>query len=328
MSTSISNPQSQISNLQSPISNLLFLFLDGVGLGADDPEHNPFVTAHLPTLSSLLNGQRLLGRTPHLESERALFLTTDACLDVAGTPQSATGQATILTGRNVPQAIGYHWGPKPDAAVAEILRRESLFLQLKSHGLEAALLSAYPARYFEAIESGRRSYSAVPLAVTAAGLPLRTAADLRAGRAFAADFTNQGWHTHLGLTDVPLYAPREAGRRLAEAARAYRFAFFEHWLTDYVGHRGSLAEARALLETFDAVLGGLLEAWDDASGLIVITSDHGNLEDLSHRRHTRNPVPTFIIGGGSTAARQAFAAGLHDLAGFAPRILSALAPSR
>lgn len=313
-----------ISTPPSQISHLLFLFLDGVGLGADDPEHNPFVTAHLPNLTELLNGQRLLAHTARTESARAVFIPTDACLGVAGTPQSATGQATILTGRNVPQAIGYHWGPKPDAAVAEIIRRESLFLQLKSRGLEAALLSGYPARYFKAIASGRRSYSAVPLAVAAAGLPLFTAADLRAGRAFAADFTNQSWHTHLGLTDVPLYAPREAGRRLAEAARAYPFTFFEHWLTDYAGHRGSPAEARALLETFDAVLGGLLEAWDDASGLIVITSDHGNLEDLSHRRHTRNPVPTFVIG----AARHVFADGLHNLADFAPRILSALAPPR
>ncbi len=310
--------------MPTPISNLLLLFLDGVGLGADDPDHNPFVTAELPNLIGLLNGQRPLAHTPRTESERALFLPTDACLGVAGLPQSATGQATLLTGRNVPQMLGYHWGPKPDAAVAEIIRRESLFLQLKGRGLAAALLSGYPARYFEAIESGRRHYSAVPLAVAAAGLPLFTAADLRAGRAFATDFTNHGWHTQLGQTDVPLYEPREAGRKLAEAARAYPFAFFEHWLTDYLGHRGSLAEARALLETFDAVLGGLLDAWDDASGLIIITSDHGNLEDLSHRRHTRNPVPGIIIG----AARRAFADGLHDLAGFAPRILSTLAPAR
>jgi hypothetical protein len=313
-----------ISKQQAKIRNVLFLFLDGVGLGADDPEHNPFVTAHLPTLTGLLNGQRPLAHTPRTESERALFIPTDACLGVDGPPQSASGQATILTGRNVPQTLGYHWGPKPNEAVAEIIRRESLFVQLKSRGLEAALLSGYPARYFEAIESGRRNYSAVPLAVTAAGLPLLTAADLRAGRAFATDFTNHGWHTQLGLTDVPLYEPREAGRKLAEAARAYPFTFFEHWLTDYVGHRGSLAEAHTLLETFDAVLGGLLEAWDDASGLILITSDHGNLEDLSHRRHTRNPVPTFIIGGTGSDVRHAFADGLHDLTGFTPRILKLL----
>jgi len=40
----------------------------------------------------------------------------------------------------------------------------------------------------------------------------------------------------------------------------------------------------------------LLDAWDDRQGLILLTSDHGNLEDLSTRRHTSNPVPALLIG--------------------------------
>jgi len=54
--------------------------------------------------------------------------------------------------------------------------------------------------------------------------------------------------------------------------------------------------------------------------VIVITSDHGNLEDLSTRKHTANDVPTVIIG----AARGRVAEGLHDLTGIAPGILRAL----
>ncbi len=34
---------------------------------------------------------------------------------------------------------------------------------------------------------------------------------------------------------------------------------------------------------------------------IVITSDHGNLEDLSVRTHTRNPVPLAVSGPGACA---------------------------
>jgi hypothetical protein len=177
----------------------------------------------------------------------------------------------------------------------------------------AALLNAYPQRYFDAIASGRRSYSAVPLAVTAAGLPLFTSADLRAGRALSADFTGEGW-PEPGLDGA--HTPEGAGRRLAELSRQYGFAFFEYWLTDYVGHRGSLDEARQLLARFDAVLGGLLAAWDDAAGLIVITSDHGNLEALDHRHHTLNRVPTLVVG----AARRAFVDGLSDLTHLAPAV--------
>jgi bisphosphoglycerate-independent phosphoglycerate mutase (AlkP superfamily) len=139
-----------------------------------------------------------------------------------------------------------------------------------------------------------------------------TAADLRAGLAVSADFTGQGW-PEPGLTAC---TPRQAGHRLAELAGRYRFSFFEHWLTDYIGHRGTLPEARQVLETFDAVLGGLLEAWDDTRGLILITSDHGNLETLDHRHHTLGQVPTLVIGHD----RRVFAEGLHDLTHIAPRI--------
>lgn len=290
------------------MKHILFIFLDGVGLGAPDVATNPLAAAEIPELTALLGGRKPLAGVPRLESERALFIPTDAGLGVAGLPQSATGQATILTGRNVPRELGKHWGPKPNAEVAAILREGNVFSRLTERGLRAGLLNAYPQRYFDAIASGHRGYSAIPLAVTAAGLPLLNADDLRAGRALSADFTGEGWPE----TGAPVYSLAEAGRRLAELATGYHFAFYEHWLTDYMGHRGSLDEGRAVIERIDGVLGGLLAAWNDAAGLIVITSDHGNLEDLSHKHHTHNPVPTLIIGD----ARREFGEGLVDLSGF------------
>jgi len=53
---------------------------------------------------------------------------------------------------------------------------------------------------------------------------------------------------------------------------------------------------------------------------VIITSDHGNLEDLSTRHHTENDVPTVVIG----AERHRFAEGLHDLTGITPGILRVL----
>ncbi len=300
-----------------PTPHLLFIFLDGVGLGWPEADTNPFVTADIPHLQGLLNGQRPLGGLPPLQSARALFVPTDACLGVPGAPQSATGQGAIVTGLNVPALVGEHWGPRPNPPVADLIRRESLFAKLKARGLEAALLNAYPQRYFDAIRSGRRLHSAIPLAVTAAGLPLLTTEDLCAGRALSADLTGERWRTDLGVSEAPLYTLPQAGRKLAELAQQRAFSFFEYWLPDYVGHRGTLAEARHLLAQFDEMLGGLLAAWDDAAGLVVMTSDHGNLEDLSHRHHTRNPVPTLVIG----AARAAFAQGLTDLTHLAPACL-------
>ena len=223
----------------------------------------------------------------------------------------------------MPQLVGEHWGPRPNPPVADLIRRESVFAKLKARGLEAALLNAYPQRYFDAIRSGRRLHSAIPLAVAAADIPLLTTADLCAGRALSADLTGARWRTDLGISEAPLYTLRQAGQKLAELAQGRAFSFFEYWLSDYVGHRGTLAEARSLLAELDALLGGLLEAWDDEAGLIVITSDHGNLEDLSHRHHTLNRVPTLVIG----AARAAFVRGLSDLTHLAPACLRFLAPA-
>ena len=85
------------------MKHILFIFLDGVGLGAPDMATNPLAGADIPVLTGLLGGRKPLAGVPRLESERALFIPTDAGLGVAGLPQSATGQATILTGRNVPR---------------------------------------------------------------------------------------------------------------------------------------------------------------------------------------------------------------------------------
>lgn len=282
---------------RSPHSRYVHIFfMDGVGLGDPDPAVNPFVSARLPHLNGLLGDGWFLRDAGHRTVERASFIPTDATLGVSGRPQSATGQATILTGRNVPQQIGRHYGPKPDEAVAAIIREGTLFHQVATAGGSAALMTPYPQRYFDAVDSGRRLLSAVPLAATSAGLSLMTADDLRAGRAVSPGFTGHAWRDQLGYSDIPLLTLPEAGRRIAAIAQTHTFSFFEHWPSDRRGHRGTLEEAVAHLETIDAVLEGLFAAWDDRDGLLIITSDHGNIEAKDRRNHTQNPVPTIFLG--------------------------------
>ncbi|MEZ4515832.1 MAG: metalloenzyme domain-containing protein [Chloroflexota bacterium] len=235
-------------------------FMDGVGLSAPDEATNPFSQAEMPVLTELLGEGWAFGLTEPIATERATLVPTDATMDVAGRPQSATGQATILTGRNVPQLIGEHYGPKPNPAVAEIIRQGTLFHEVVQSGGRAALLSPYPQGYFDAIDSGRRLYSAVPLAATSAGIRLRTVDDLRAGEAISPGFTNQGWRDHLGYDDIPVLSLSEAGQRLATLAASFDFSFMEHWPSDQTGHRGTFAEAVNHLEMIDAFLGVCLPA--------------------------------------------------------------------
>jgi 2,3-bisphosphoglycerate-independent phosphoglycerate mutase len=297
----------------------LFLFMDGVGLGPDDPETNPLAAAHMPNLQRLLEGHKLVAGATPLENGRASLLALDATLDMPGLPQSATGQATLLTGKNVPQRVGEHYGPKPNPAVRKVLSEGTVFSELAGRGYQAALLNAYPQGYFDGINSGKRLYSAIPQAVVNAGIRLNEKDDLYAGRGMSADFTGEGWRTHLKLKDVPTMSPEEAGAHLAELSRDLDFAFFEYWPSDYAGHRQDKGDAVALLEQFDAVFGGLLSAWEDDAGLVLITSDHGNLEDLDTRRHTDNPVPALVIG--APELRHGFTKNLRTLADVAPAIL-------
>ncbi|MBN2146788.1 MAG: hypothetical protein JW726_05345 [Anaerolineales bacterium] len=292
--------------------SVLLLFMDGVGLGANDPSANPLALAHMPNLRALLDGHPLTAAAPlPLENQRASLLPIDACMGVDGRPQSATGQAALLSGRNIPAALGFHDGPKPSPEIINMLRSGTIFHHLQAAGRSASLLNAYPPRYFSAIESGRRLPGTIALAARLAGIPLKTQADLFSGKALSADFTAQGWHEHLGITDTPRITPVEAGKRLASLALSYDFAIFEYWLSDIAGHRQEMEQACALLETFDEVLGGLLASWQDEHGLILITSDHGNLEDLTTRRHTTNPVPALLFG--APATRHIFIQQLHKI---------------
>nr|BAL58284.1 hypothetical conserved protein [uncultured Chloroflexota bacterium] len=282
---------------------LLFLFLDGLGLGSNDPTRNPLARASMPFLSGLLGGKALVRAAAPYEGKWASLLALDACLGVEGLPQSATGQATLLTGQNIPQIIGYHYGPKPNAEIAGRLKQENLFLRLTARGQRAALLNAYPPRYFQGILSGRRLYSAIPLSVIAAGLPLFGVEEFFAARALSADFTGEAWRSLLGFPQAPLRTAQEAGALMAQLASEYTFSLFEYWASDYAGHRQDMEWALSQLQTLDGLLQGLCEA-APSDLLILITSDHGNLEDLSTRRHTTAPVPLLLIG--PPQARTAF----------------------
>jgi 2,3-bisphosphoglycerate-independent phosphoglycerate mutase len=295
---------------------ILFIFLDGIGLGEDDTLTNPFAVAHTPTLHTLSNGLRWLCETGYQESSRAVFIPTDAQLSVPGRPQSGTSQAAILTGKNVPQMIGRHYGPKPDLATRALLAEDNFFKQVIARGKTAALINAYPQGLLNSIGRGKTLRSSIQQGAHEAGLPMFDVEKLYRGEALSEDWTGDGWREHLGYKDTPLYTPQEAGRKMVEIARNYDFAFCSHWLTDTIGHRGTLEEAVAMLERFDGVMEGVLERWDDDEGIIIITSDHGNMEEIGNRHHTENLVPTVVIG----SKRHEFAEGFTNLLDLVPRM--------
>jgi bisphosphoglycerate-independent phosphoglycerate mutase (AlkP superfamily) len=155
------------------------------------------------------------------------------------------------------------------------------------------------------------------MAVTNAGIGLFTQDDLSEGRALSADFTGEGWRTFLGFPDTKVMEPHLAGRKLASLAMNYDFSLFEYWASDYAGHKQEIDNAVMQMESFDGVLGGVLEEMSDEL-LVLITSDHGNMEDMSTRRHTDAMVPALVIG--DEAARKTFTKGMKEITDIAPAI--------
>src|SRR5512141_1508082 len=101
---------------------VLFFFMDGIGLGENNQGINPFANAKMPNLNTLLDGRSLFKESAPFHGEHASLVAVDPNVGVDGLPQSATGQAMLLTGINIPAELGYHYGPKPDPDVAAYLQ--------------------------------------------------------------------------------------------------------------------------------------------------------------------------------------------------------------
>ncbi len=72
---------------------------------------------------------------------------------------------------------------------------------------------------------------------------------------------------------------------------------------DMVGHTGNLEAAVKAIETIDECVGKVVEAVQEKNGVLLITADHGNAEQMidyktgePHTAHTTNPVPLVLVG--------------------------------
>lgn len=298
--------------------HILLFFVDGFGLGEADPARNPLFLAPATTLLGLFSEIPVRGNG-YYAAERAIAVPTDPLLGVAGIPQSGTGQTAIFTGVNAAAAIGMHSGPYPNATLREVIGTGNIFQRVRSAGLRAELGNAYPPILFERLARRKARRSAIMQAALSAGVRLRDVHDLREGLAVSAfSVTNQIWRER--GASVPLITARQAGRNLMRLAQMNDFTAFEYFLTDAAGHKNDHTWILQILAELDEMWGGMLEELDPRETLLMITSDHGNIEDWSFKGHTLNPVPTILAGAG----REQVAGRIHSLVDIAPAIAELL----
>lgn len=289
--------------------SVLLFFIDGLGIGTRGAA-NPL--DGLSDAEPLAIFREEIPRTPF----EGIAVPTDACLGIEGRPQSASGQTTILTGVNVPETLGYHKQGFPNAAMLEIIREHSVFLQLSRAGIQPiTFANTYTSKFFA---ERPRWVSATTAAVEAAGLPFRVVADNQAGRAVFHDFTNRALIDR--GEDVVLRTPEEAATVLARIASENRFTLYEYFITDKVGHAQDMQAAKTVLQNLAALVRGVLTEIDLKRTSVILTSDHGNIEDLSSRNHTLNPVPTIVWG----VNRERIASRIKNLADITPAIVETL----
>ena len=292
--------------------SVLLFFIDGVGVGEDDPEFNPIASARYPALHLTRT------RTPTPRAGIPSYAGgIDASLGVPGLPQSATGQTTILTGVNAAALLGRHASGFPGPTLRRVLAERSLLKRLAERGLRPTFLNAFGPRFFESSETARR-LSATTLATVASGVRIRDWKDLAEGRAVVHDLTH--WRMREYGYDLPLRSAEEAGAIIAREAMKVDFALFEYFETDRAGHAQDRAAAERCLSDLNGALEVVLETVDLERTLVLVTSDHGNIEDERVRTHTLNPAILAIWG---PADGLPLPASLVDLA---PLIESALIP--
>lgn len=107
------------------------------------------------------------------------------------------------------------------------------------------------------------------------------------------------------------------------ASKKHNFIVINIANGDMVGHTGSFDAAKKAAESVDTFLGVLEKSSQDNDYHLLITADHGNLEEMIdrktneiHTQHTTLPVPIIYIGRGRLSLKNG------TLADIAPMVLN------
>ena len=284
------------------------IFIDGVGIGKDEPAENPFSVYRSRFFKLYTDSGE------NLADFDGIIIPTDASLGVSGLPQSATGQTAIFTGVNAPKVMNAHINGFPTPTLRKIILRESIFLKLKLIGKSATFANAYSKQYFELRKS---RLSASTYAVMAGGFPFRWYdRELEEGKAIPADLTGD-FMRKLNL-NVKKLTPETSGEIFSRLLEEYDFVMFEFPFTDMAGHRRSFDEAIEYIDRLERFLNSLLSNTDLKKSTVILTSDHGNVENLRIKTHTENKVPTIVWGRG----KEILVSKIKDLTDLTPAILN------
>lgn len=180
-------------------------------------------------------------------------------------------------------------------------------------GIETALhLDGQPVRlkgpgkygFAELFTLGEINQNIFVYAAQEAKVPLLTWDDVRAGDALTGTLTHElearfNWES-LGAPPLPLRSPEEAATILATMANRQDFTFYKYQLADLVSHTGKVELARGVFDIIETFIYAVLREVDPAEAIVIVTSDHGHLEQVAFTKgHPKSRVPTWYFGPGA-----------------------------
>lgn len=261
---------------------LIFIFIDGVGIGDKDEKLNPIYASELHVLADLIDNARF---------------HADAALGIKGLPQSATGQTTIFTGVNASKVLNRHLSGQPTVTLKKIIYKVNMFEELKKMGLKVTSANVYRDEYLNNmldVKDRRNRPSVTSVMSMATRTKFRTVSEFIDNNGVYHDITGEKLKES-GCQIDPI-TPELAAQNLYKLSRDYDFTLFEHFLTDIAGHKSELDEAAGIINILDRFLAELMKLVDSDKDVVIITSDHGNIENISIHTHTMNKVPVIVLG--------------------------------
>jgi len=272
----------------------IIIFVDGIGIGKLDYDHNPFFKLGFRTFSDIF------GQIPHLKNQEqsndgVYIKGIDACLNVPGIPQSGTGQTSIFCGFNAQKKIGKHFGPFPYSTLIPHLQSNSIFSDFLTKNLNVNFVNAYPKVFFDYLKTGKRRLGVIARMNMENKLRFNRITDLRKGRALSAEINNSIWVKRLEY-NLRIIQPKTAAKRLIEISKKNHLTVYEHFLSDHFGHGRQMEHFKYFYDILDQFLFSVISYVKNENIALIICSDHGNLEDLSQKQHTLNPA-LFITAG-------------------------------
>ena len=176
--------------------------------------------------------------------------------------------------------------------------REAIEGKLCFDGKPIALKGAGKNGFAELFTLAEINQNIFVYAALQAGVRIRTWADVRRGEALTSSMTHElesRFETaFFDQAPLPARTPEEAAAILVNLAMEHDFTFYKYQIPDLVSHTGRIELARDVFTVIERFVESVLIHVDSATTSVIVTSDHGHLEQLgSSRGHPKSKVPTW-----------------------------------